>query len=70
MAIGLATGVGGAAVALTCGASLLAGFLAYSLCGALGVLVSGLTQARVVHGPEKPAPRDTAVARDMARSLG
>ena len=72
MAIGLATGLGGAAGALTFGSSLLAAFLAYSLCGAMGVLLCGLVQARAAHSAESSARHDAAPAptRDLARGVG
>ncbi|MEC9434893.1 MAG: hypothetical protein VYD87_18470 [Pseudomonadota bacterium] len=72
MAIGLATGLGGAAAALTFGSSLLAAFLAYSLCGAMGVLLCGLVQARAAQSVDAAARRDAASAptRNLARGVG
>ena len=71
MAFGLATGLGGAAAVMAFGWSLLAAFLAYSLCGALGVLISGIAQARSASArdAETSAPSQATPPRDMARDM-
>lgn len=55
LAMGCLTGIGGAVVSIWAGLPVFVAFLAYSLCGALGVLLGGLANLALADDETAPA---------------